>query len=186
MALISSRYAPNIELDVQQFQEFEKKLKHFEGMTVKKRRRKMKSVLAFALRNVKKDMKTNARRIKRRGVLANSIETVDQKAVGFGSRVGKRTGPRIRGTSNKRAYHAHLVELGTRTKVKTVKPGNKPFRFYSFKNRRWVFTKKIKHGSKAQPFIKPAYEKNKRDIPQRIKKKMQTILDAEYRKMGAT
>ena len=184
MALISSKYQPNIELDVQQFQAFEKKLKAFEGMTVKKRRSKMKSVLTFALRNVKKDMKNNARRIKKRGVLANSIETVDQKAVGFGSRIGKRTGPRIRGTSSRRAYHAHLVELGTRTKVKTVKPGNKPFRFYSFKNRRWVFTKTIKHGSKAQPFIKPAYEKNKRDIPRRIKIKMQTILANEYKRHG--
>ena len=35
MALISSKYQPNIELDVQQFQAFEKKLKAFEGMTVK-------------------------------------------------------------------------------------------------------------------------------------------------------
>tara|TARA_S200002703_G_scaffold146948_1_gene142393 strand:- start:590 stop:1147 length:558 start_codon:yes stop_codon:yes gene_type:complete len=184
MALISSKYRPNITLDVQEFKEFEKKLKAFEGMTVKKRRNKMKSVLTYALRNVKKDMIANATRIKRRGVLANSIETVDQKAVGFGSRIGKRTGPRIRGTSSKRAYHAHLVELGTKRKLKTVKPGNQPFRFYSFKNRRWVFTKRIMHGSKAQPFIKPAYEKNKKDIPDRIKTKMQTILKNEYKRHG--
>lgn len=184
MALISSKYRPNIELDVQEFKAFEKKLKAFDGMSVKKRRNKMKSVLSFALRNVKKDMKANAMRIKRRGVLANSIETVDQKAVGYGSRIGKRTGPRIRGKSNKRAYHAHLVELGTKTKRKTVKPGNKPFRFYSFKNRRWVFTKTIKHGSKAQPYIKPAYEKNKKDIPRRIRTKMQTILKNEYKRHG--
>lgn len=186
MALISSTYRPNIQLDVQEFKAFEKKLKLLHNMGVKERRNKMKSVLTYALRNVKKDMKANAMRIKRRGVLANSIETVDQKAVGYGSRIGKRTGPLIRGTSAKRAYHAHLVELGTKRKLKTVKPGNQPFRFYSFKNRRWVFTKRIMHGSKAQPYIKPAYEKNKRDIPQRIKKKMQTILDAEARKMGMT
>jgi len=143
----------------------------------------MKKVLTFALGKTKRAMKSNALKVKKRGVLANSITTVDQKATGIGSRIGKRTGPTIRGKSNRRAFHAHLVELGTKKKRKTVKPGKKQFRFYSFKNRRWVFTKTINHGSKARPYIKPAWESTRKYIPGRIKQKMASIFRSLTKKM---
>lgn len=184
MARISGKYAPNISFDASEFAQFEKDLKKLYGLSVKKRRTEMKKVLAFALRPTKRAMIANALKVKKRGVLANSITTVDQKAVGIGSRIGKRTGPTIRGKSNKRAFHAHLVELGTKRKRKTVKPGKKFFRFYSFKNRRWVYTKTINHGSKARPFIKPAWESTRRGIPGRIKEKMRTIFKNLAKNMG--
>lgn len=183
MALISSRYAPQIELNTQEISDFEHKLKHLGIVSVKKRRRKMASVLKYALKKTKQEMQANASRIRKRGVLRESIDTVDAAAVGYGSRIGARTGPKIRGTKKNRAYHAHLVELGTKKKRKTVKPGKKAFRFYSRKYHRWIFTKTINHGSKAQPFIKPAWEKTRNLIPGRIREKMKRIVDNAAKRM---
>lgn len=183
MALFSSRYAPNVKVDASQIREFEKQLELLGGCTVKERRREMQLVVNYGIKDTTRKMKDNAGKIRRRGVLKESIATVSAKATGFGSAVGARSGPKIRGSKKKRAYHAHLVELGTKRQIKRVKPGKKQFRFYSFKNRRWVFTKKIVHGSKAQPYIKPAYDATKGDYPKRIAKKMKTILDGIAAKM---
>lgn len=183
MALISSRYAPRVELNTKELQYFENKLKVLHGMSVKKRRQQMQKVVKFGLGETKRAMKANAQKIRYRGVLKESIDTVDAKAVGYGSRVGARTGPKIRGTKKKRAFHAHLVELGTKKKLKSVKPGKKPFTFYSRKNHRWVFTRKIHHGTKAQPYIEPAWQKTKKGIPGRIRLKMARILTGLLAKM---
>jgi len=184
MPKISSKYAPNVFFDASEFQDFERDLKKLYGLSVKKRRKEMGKVLAFALMPTKKAMITNAKKIKRRGILANSITTTDQKATGIGSRVGKRTGPTIRGTKKKRAYHAHLVELGTKKKRKTPKAGKGPFRFYSQRYKKRLILPSINHGSKAKPYIKPAWEATRRGIPGRIKEKMNTIFKNLTKKMG--
>jgi hypothetical protein len=183
MALRSSSYAPRITLDTKELEGFEHKLKHLHGLSVKKRRQKMQQVVKFALKETKKQMKANAGKIRYRGVLKESIDTVNAKAVGYGSRVGARTGPKIRGSKKKRAFHAHLVELGTKKKHKTVKPGKKKFTFYSRKSSKWVFTKGIHHGSKAQPYIEPAWQKTKKGIPARISLKITRILANLTKKM---
>lgn len=190
MALLSNKFRPNAVVDTSHLKHFEKKLQMLGGMTVKERRKEMQKVTNYAIRPTTANMKQRAAAIKRRGVLRDSVMTMGAKATGFGSRVGSRSGPKIRGTKKRKAYHAHLVELGTKKKVKTVKPGNKMFRFYSFKNRRWVFTKRIVHGSKAQPFIAPAYQQTKKQYLPRIKKKMavilRTLITGGGRKSGVT
>jgi len=190
MALLSNKFRPNAVVDTTQLKHFEKKLQMLGGLTVKERRKEMQKVTNYAIRPTTALMKQKAGAIKRRGILRDSVMTMGAKATGFGSRVGSRSGPKIRGTKKRKAYHAHLVELGTKKKTKTVKPGHKMFRFYSFKNRRWVFTKKIVHGSKAQPFIAPSYQQTKSQYVPRIKKKMavmlRTLITGGGRKSGVT
>lgn len=172
-----SRFGANLKLDTRDIERFEKNLKKFEHMTVKKRRAAMGQVAKFALKDTKKAMKANANKIRRSGTLANSIDSSVFKRTGFGSVAGARTGPIIRGKSNRRAFHAHLVELGTKKKRKRVKPGKSNFVFYGRRVRRWVVTKQIHHGSRARPYIKPAWESTKHLVRTRMRKKMKTILD---------
>ena len=175
MATASSRYGANIRLDTRDIARFEKNLSKFKEMTVKKRRDKMASVAKFALGATKKQMIANAKRIKRTGLLAASITSAKYARTGFGSVAGARTGPTIRGKSKKRAHHAHLVELGTRKKMKTAK-GSGKFDFYGTKSRKRIRTKRIFHGSKAFPYIAPAWAATKDQVRTRMKKKMAKIL----------
>jgi HK97 gp10 family phage protein len=177
MSLGSSRYGANLRIDTRDVQRFEKNLKKFEHMTVKKRRDAMAQVAKYALKDTKQAMVANANKIRRSGTLAKSITSATFKRTGFGSVAGARTGPVIRGKSSRRAFHAHLVELGTKKKRKTVKPGKGAFKFYGRRTRRWVVTKSIHHGSQAKPYIAPAWEKTKNKVRTRMRKKMKTILD---------
>lgn len=147
----------------------------FEGMTVKKRRKKMEQVAKHGLRITKKRMGQLAP-MGKTGNLKKSIELVNAKATGFGSRAGARTGPVIKGKSKKRAFHAHLVELGTKKKKKRIKAGKKPFTFYSVRYGKVLRRDQIHHGSKARPFIRPAWEQTKAGVPKRVRDKMKTIL----------
>lgn len=174
--LLSGRFAPTVELNIDELADFEYKLKHLYGMTVKHRRRQMQKVTNFAMIPTKKKMKQFAPRGKT-GSLKKSIATNKAVATGFGSFVGSRTGPIIRGKSKNRAFHAHLVELGTKRKVKKRKPGKQPFTFYSFRKRAVLRLDKINHGSRARPFIKPAIDRTKHEYPERIRVKMQRILN---------
>lgn len=177
MSLRSARYGANLQIDTRDVARFEKNLKKFEGMTVKKRRDYMGQVAKFALGDTKKAIISNANKIRRSGLLASSITNTTIKRTGFGSIAGARTGPVIRGKSKRRAFHAHLVELGTRKKQKTVRPGKKRFVFYGRKRRRWIFTKTIHHGSKAQPYIAPAWRDTKDKVRSRMRKKMKKIIN---------
>ncbi len=177
MALGSSRYGANLKVDTRDVARFEKALKKFEHMTVKKRRNEMSKVAKYALKPTKDTMISNANKIKRSGTLAKSIESSAFKNTGFGSVAGARTGPIIRGKSQRRAFHAHLVELGTKKKRKRVKPGKKAFKFYGRRTRRWVVTKTIHHGSRARPYIAPAWQATKTKVRERMRAKMKTIID---------
>jgi len=174
---LGARYGANLKLDTRDVARFEKALKKFEHMTVKKRRAAMATVAKFSLKPTKDAMISNAKKIKRSGTLADSIESSTFKRTGFGSVAGARTGPIIRGKSKRRAFHAHLVELGTKKKRKTVKPGKGAFKFYGRRTRRWVVTKSIYHGSKAQPYIAPAWQATKHKVRKRMRTKMKTIID---------
>jgi|DEB0MinimDraft_6_1074348.scaffolds.fasta_scaffold06900_5 HK97 gp10 family phage protein len=171
MALRSSKYAPNVVFNATDIAYFEKRLQVLTGMTVKERRREMEKLTTYALIPTKKRMKTLAPKGKT-GSLKKSIGTVTAKATGYGSRVGSRTGPVIRGKSKRRVFHAHLVELGTKKKKKTVKAGKNPFTFYSFRAGRVLRRKTINHGSKAQPFVEPAYQQTKHEYVPRIREKL--------------
>ena len=159
----------------EELKKFEESMKVFEGMTVKKRRKKMEQVAKHGLRITKKRMGQLAP-MGKTGNLKKSIELVNAKATGFGSRAGARTGPVIKGKSKKRAFHAHLVELGTKKKKKRIKAGKKPFTFYSVRYGKVLRRDQIHHGSKARPFIRPAWEQTKAGVPKRVRDKMKTIL----------
>ncbi len=175
MALRSARYAANQTIDATQFAEFERKLEVLYGMTVQKRRKQMEKVTNFALFPTKKKMIQLAPKGKT-GSLKKSITLNTAKATGYGSRVGSRTGPMIRGKSKRRVHHAHLVELGTKKKMKRIGAGKKPFTFYSFKAGRVLRRDKINHGSRARPFVEPSYKATKHKYAPRIKVKMKRIL----------
>lgn len=176
MALLSSKYKPNFELDVEELKDFEHKLKHLYGMSVSKRRKQFVKVTNFALMPTKKAMKAKAPQGKT-GSLKKSIATRKAVATGHGSVAGSRTGPIIRGKSKIRAFHAHLVELGTKRKIKTRKPGKKPFTFYSFRKQKVLRLDRINHGSRARPFIAPAIRQTKHLYPGRISVKIKRILN---------
>jgi len=173
----ASRYKPNLKVDTRDVKRFEENLKKLEGMTVKKRREKMAQVARHALAPTKKAMVKNAQGIKKTGLLARSITNATYKRTGYGSVAGARTGPTIRGKSKNRAFHAHLVELGTKKKIKKVK-GTGSFNFYSEKYGRRVKTKVINHGSRALPYIAPAWAATKTKVRSRMRDKMKTILDS--------
>jgi HK97 gp10 family phage protein len=184
--LLSGRYDPNFKLDLKEVKEFENKLQLLYGMTVKERRNELQKVTNYALRDTKKAMISLAPKGKT-GSLKKSISTNKAVATGFGSVVGSRTGPIIRGKGKRRAFHAHLVELGTKRKVKRLKKGigfgAKPFTFYSVRYGKVLRRAKINHGSRARPFVKPAIAKTKHDYPRRIAKKMDNILKGLAAKM---
>lgn len=182
MAQLSSRYKPNFELDIKELEAFEHKLKHLYGLTVKERRAQFVKITNYALMDTKKAMIAKAP-MGKTGSLKKSIQTRKAMATGYGSVAGSRTGPIIRGKSKFRAFHAHLVELGTKRKIKTRKPGKKPFTFYSFRQKAVLRLDRINHGSRARPFIAPAIRETKGDYPRRIAKKMQTILSKLETKM---
>lgn len=176
MALRSAKYAANQTFDASELAEFERKLEVLYGMTVKKRRKQMEKVTNFALFPTKKRMVQLAPKGKT-GSLKKSITLNTAKATGYGSRVGSRTGPMLRGKSKKRVFHAHLVELGTKKKMKRVGAGKKPFTFYSFRAGRVLRRDKINHGSRARPFVRPAYKATKHEYAPRIALKMKRILN---------
>jgi len=181
MALRSAKYAPNVVLNVEQLKYFEEKLKVLHGMTIKKRRREFQKLTNYALAPTKKRMKALAP-MGKTGSLKKSITTAKAKKVGLGSRVGSRTGPVLKGKSKRRVAHAHLVELGTKKKMKTLKKGigfgAKPFTFYSVRYRKVIRKARIHHGSKARPFIAPAYRQTKHEYVPRIKEKLRRRLKA--------
>lgn len=187
MALRSSKYAANMLIPPAELKKFEDAMKTFEGMTVKKRRQKMEQVAKHGLAKTKKRIAQLAP-MGKTGSLKKSIENVRAKATGFGSRAGARTGPVIKGKSKKRAFHAHLVELGTKKKKKRIKAGKKPFTFWSFRAKKVLRLDQIHHGSRARPFIRPAWEQTKHEVPKRVRDKMKTILKklvAEAKSKGA-
>jgi len=171
MALRSAKYAPNVVFNASDLAYFEKRLEVLKGMTVKERRKEMQKLTTYALIPTKKLMIKLAPKGKT-GSLKKSVNTVGAKATGYGSRVGSRTGPVIKGKSKRRVFHAHLVELGTKKKKKTVKAGKQPFTFYSFRAGRVLRRKTINHGSKAKPFIAPAYKQTKHKYAPRIREKL--------------
>jgi len=177
MSLASAKYGANIKLDTRDVKRFEENLKKFDKLTVKKRRKYMEQACKFALGATKKEMKKNAGRIKKTGKLENSIESSAIKRTGYGSVAGARTGPIIRGKGKRRAFHAHLVELGTKKKLKTTKKQGSNFSFFGTKVGRWIKTNKINHGSMAQPFIEPAWQATKDKVRKRMRDKMKKILD---------
>ena len=174
MALLSRKYAPNLAINFKELDDFERRLKVLHGMTVKQRRREMQKITTYALRPTKKMMKRLAPNDT--GSLKNSITTAAMRRIGLGSRVGSRTGAVLRGKSKRRVYHAHLVELGTKKKRKKVKPGKNPFTFYSVRYKKVVRRKIIHHGSKAQPFVRPAYQKTKNMLVPRMKERLKPVL----------
>lgn len=176
MALLSSKYAPNVVLDMSALQHFEKKLEVLHGMTVKQRRREMQKVTTYALRPTKKKMIQLAPKGKT-GSLKKSISTGGMRRSGLGSRVGSRTGPVLRGKSKRRVFHAHLVELGTKRKKKTAGSGKSPFTFYSLKYRKVLRRQTIHHGSKARPFVAPAYAATEHMLVPRIKERLSQRLN---------
>jgi HK97 gp10 family phage protein len=189
MALRSSRYAPNAVVNVKDLQYFEKRLKTLEGMTVKKRRREFQKLTNFALIPTKKLMKAKAP-MGKTGSLKKSIGTNAARKIGLGSRVGSRTGPIIAGKSTKKVFHAHLVELGTKRKKKTVGAGKQPFTFYSVRFGKVLRRRVIHHGSKAQPFVKPAYEQTEHLYVPRIRvkllRRLKSLLAGSGKRSGVT
>tara|TARA_R100000388_G_scaffold86456_1_gene65981 strand:- start:5964 stop:6560 length:597 start_codon:yes stop_codon:yes gene_type:complete len=179
MALRSAKYAPNVQLNVKELEYFDKKLKALYGMTIKKRRKEFEKLTRHALAPTKKRMKQLAP-MGKTGSLKKSITTAKAKKVGLGSRVGSRTGPVLKGKSQKKVAHAHLVELGTKKKMKRLRKGvgfgAKPFTFYSVRYKKVIRKVRIHHGSKAHPFIKPAYRQTRSEYVPRIKKKLLTRL----------
>ena len=178
MALRSARFAPNLVLNTKEIAHFENRLKTLGALTVKKRRNEMQKVTNYALIPTKKMMIQKAPKGKT-GSLKKSITTGKAVAIGLGSRVGSRTGPVLRGKSKRRVFHAHLVELGTKKKIKRVKRvgfGKKPFTFYSVRFGKVLRRVKINHGSKARPFIKPSINATEHLYVPRIKEKMSRIL----------
>ena len=175
MALLSRRYKPNLTLNFKELEDFERRLKVLHGMTVKHRRREMQKITTYALRPTKKIMKQLAPKGKT-GSLKKSITTAGMRRIGLGSRVGSRTGAVLRGKSKRRVYHAHRVALGSRRKRKRVGKGKNPFTFYSVRYRKVLRLRTIHHGSKAQPFVRPAYQRTKDMLVPRMKERLKPVL----------
>lgn len=112
-----------------------------------------RTALKQTAEDMAKDAKNNVRRSSyKTGALHRSINTVYEK---------QGTQAIIQATAN----HASFVENGTR--AHTIKPKNAKVLAFNSGNK-MVFTKNVKHpGTKAKPFMEPAFNKN---IPNYIKR----------------
>lgn len=112
-----------------------------------------RTALKQTAEDIAKDAKNNVRRSSyKTGALHRSINTVYGK---------QGTQAIIHSTAN----HASFVENGTR--AHTIKPKNAKVLAFNSGNK-MVFTKNVKHpGTKAKPFMEPAFNKN---IPNYIKR----------------
>lgn len=112
-----------------------------------------RTALKQTAEDMAKDAKNNVRKNSyKTGALHRSINTVYEK---------QGTQAIIQATAN----HASFVENGTR--AHTIKPKNAKVLAFNSGNK-MVFTKSVKHpGTKAKPFMEPAFNKN---IPNYIKR----------------
>jgi len=114
----------------------------------KAKRRELNKEMRRAMRPAYNRMRARAPK----GPTGNLKKSIATTAFMTFDSINVRTGPRLRG--RRKAAYAHIVELGSKGGVRTVKkPGSKGFRV----GRR--FTQSIKHpGTKGQFFIQSTYQ----------------------------
>ena len=135
-------------------------VKQLEDAKIKNKVKPIRQALKFAARPMRAE--AAARAPKRTGNLAKSIGYINPRSR---SQLFIFVGPRRKKFG---VYYGHLVEYGTAPR-KYKKPQ------YRNINGKWV---RVRHtgSAPAQPFMRPAFEKNKENIEKRFERKIKKLI----------